>query len=99
MKLNRHSGLALLLILFGAFILLNKIGIHTGHLMGYLFPVALIGLGWLGIKNGKSFFGMIFMAIGGMILLFKLSWLIAIAFAIWLIYYGFSLLKNKSNVY
>ncbi|MCR8633242.1 MULTISPECIES: LiaF transmembrane domain-containing protein [Paenibacillus] len=99
MKMNRHIGLALLLILLGALILLNKFGVHTGHLMGYLFPVAMIGLGWLGLKNGKSFIGFILIAIGGLTLMAKLSGLIAIALAIGLIIYGFSLLKKKSNVY
>jgi hypothetical protein len=99
MRLNRQSGLALLLILFGAVILMNKFGMHTGHLMGYLFPVVMIGLGWLGVKNGKSFFGLIFIAIGSLILLVKLSWLIAIAFAIGLIIYGFSILKKKPSAY
>ncbi|NOU93883.1 hypothetical protein GC093_11690 [Paenibacillus sp. LMG 31456] len=99
MKMNRHIGLALLLILLGALILLNKFGVHTGHLMGYLFPVAMIGLGWLGLKNGKSFIGFILIAIGGLTLMVKLSGLIAIVLAIGLIIYGFSLLKKKSNVY
>jgi lia operon protein LiaI len=99
MRLNRHSGLALLLIMFGALILLNKFGIHTGHLMSYLFPVAMIGLGWLGLKNGKTFIGFVLMAIGGLILLAKLSGLIAVAIAIGLIIYGFSLLKKKPSIY
>ncbi|TDF91858.1 LiaF transmembrane domain-containing protein [Paenibacillus piri] len=99
MRMNRHSGLALLLILFGALILFNKFGFHTGHLMSYLFPVAMIGLGWLGVKNGKSLIGFVLLAIGGLILLAKLSGLIAIAFAIGLIIYGISLLKKKPSVY
>ena len=65
MKMNRHSGLALLLIFFGALILLNKFGFHTGHVASFLFPVALIGFGWLGLKNGKSFIGIVLMASGG----------------------------------
>ncbi|PZE21192.1 LiaF transmembrane domain-containing protein [Paenibacillus xerothermodurans] len=99
MRLNRQSGFALLLIMLGALILLNKFGVHTGYIMNYLFPVALIGLGWVGVKNGKSFFGLIFMAIGGLILLAKLSGLIAIAFAIGLIIYGCCMLTKKSSVY
>ncbi|MDF2959987.1 MAG: hypothetical protein K0S39_1722 [Paenibacillus sp.] len=99
MKMNRHSGLALLLILLGALILLNKFGVHTGHVVGYLFPVAMMGLGWLGLKNGKTFIGFALLAIGGLILMVKLSGLIAIAVAIGLIIYGFSLLKKKSSVY
>jgi hypothetical protein len=99
MKMNRHTGLALLLILIGGFILLNKFGVHTGHLMGYLFPAAMIGLGWLGVKNGKSFIGFVLIAIGGLTLMVKLSGLIAIVLAIGLILYGVSLLTKKSRVY
>lgn len=99
MKMNRHNGLALLLILLGGLILLNKFGVHTGHVMGFLFPAAMLGLGWLGLKNGKSFIGLVLMAIGGLILMVKLSGLIAIALAIGLIIYGVSLLKKRSSVY
>ncbi|MCS7461775.1 hypothetical protein N0M98_16595 [Paenibacillus doosanensis] len=97
MRLNRHSGLALLLIFFGALILLNKFGFHTGHVMSYVFPVAIAGLGWLGIKNGRSVIGWILLVFGGLLLLGKLSGLIAIAVAIGFICYGVTLLKNKSG--
>ncbi|WP_282939868.1 hypothetical protein [Paenibacillus sp. RC67] len=97
MRLNRHSGLALLLIFFGAIILLSKIGFHTGHIMSYVFPIALVGLGWLGIKNGRSAIGWILLVFGGLILLGKLSGLIAIAVAIGFICYGVSILKKKSR--
>jgi hypothetical protein len=99
MKLNRHSGLALLLIFVGAMILLNKFGVHTGHLMGYLFPIAMIALGWLGIKNGRSIIGLVLIGIGSLVLLVKLSGVIAILVAIGLIVYGISTLKNKSRAY
>ncbi|MFE5324294.1 hypothetical protein ACFQ88_37155 [Paenibacillus sp. NPDC056579] len=97
MRLNRHSGLALLLISFGAIILLNKFGFHMGHIMGYLFPLAIAGLGWLGIKNGRTVIGWILLVFGGLILLGKLSGFIAIAIAIGFICYGISLLKKKSG--
>jgi hypothetical protein len=99
MKMNRHSGLALLLIFFGALILFNKFGFHTGHLMSYLFPLVMIGLGWLGIKNGRSFIGLILIAVGALILLVKLSGVIAILVAIGLIAYGISTLRRKPRAY
>lgn len=98
MRLNRHSGLALLLIFFGAIILLNKIGFfHTGHIMSYVFPLAFVGLGWLGIKNGRSVIGWILLVFGGLILLGKLSGLFAILVAVGFICYGVSILKKKSG--
>lgn len=98
MKLTRNSGLALLLIFFGSLIILNKIGVHTGHLMGWLFPVAMVGLGYLGIKNGRTAIGWILMGLGGIILLGKLSGFFAILIAIGLIVYGISMLRGKSWV-
>jgi hypothetical protein len=101
MKMNRHTGLALLLILFGALILFGRLGMHHGgpHIMSFLFPIALVGLGWLGIKNGRSMIGWILVIIGTLALLSKLSGLIAIVLAIGLIIYGVSLLKAKRSSY
>lgn len=100
MKMNRHTGLAFLLIFFGAMILLNKLGLHPGHLFGHiagwLFPVAMVGLGYLGLRNGRSTIGWVLIVIGGVILLGKLSGLIGIAIAIGLIVFGISMLRNKS---
>jgi hypothetical protein len=101
MKMNRNVGLALLLIFFGALILFGRLGMHHGgpHIMSFLFPIALLGLGWLGLRNGRTIIGLILVAIGGITLFAKLSGLIAIALAIGLIIYGISLLKKRPNVY
>jgi lia operon protein LiaI len=99
MRLNRNSGLALLLIGVGLLILLNKMGLHTGHLLSYLFPVAMIGLGWVGIKNERTIIGLILIAIGSLVLIVKLSGVIAVLIAIGLIIYGISSLKRKSRAY
>ncbi|TVY05545.1 LiaF transmembrane domain-containing protein [Paenibacillus cremeus] len=104
MKMNRHTGFALLLIFFGGLILLNKLGLQHGHffgslfghLIGILFSAALIGLGALGLKNGKRVIGLILVVIGGCSLLGQLSGLIAIAVAIGLILYGVSMFRNRS---
>lgn len=96
MKLNGKSGFALFLIGCGALILLSKTGYLLHGLIGILFPLALAAIGWVGIRNGHSFIGWILVAIGGIGLLVKLSGLIALAVAAGFIWYGLSLLRNKS---
>lgn len=100
MSMNKRTGLAVLLIFFGSLILLNKLGFHVGHhVMGILFPAAMVGLGFVGVKNGKSIIGWILIGIGGLILLGKLSGLIGLLLAVGLIGYGVSLLRKKNSVY
>lgn len=98
MKLNRHSGIALLLIFFGGLILLSKIGHHPGQILGWVLPVAMVGLGWLGLNNGRKTIGAILIGVGGLILLVKMSGFFAILIAIGLIIYGISMLRNRSAV-
>lgn len=95
MSMNRSKGLALVLIAAGLLICLHQFGGHV-HLMGLLFPAALLGLGYVGIRNGKKI-GWFFAGIGGLILTIKLSGLIAIAFAIGLVVYGIHLLKKQND--
>lgn len=97
MQWTKQSGFALLLIAFGALILIDKIGFGLGHLMGYIVPFAMVGLGWLGIKNGRGFIGWTLLVIGLIVLLGKFSGLIGLAIAIGLICYGFSMLKKTSQ--
>ncbi|GAA3409532.1 hypothetical protein ACFFNY_09995 [Paenibacillus hodogayensis] len=97
MKLNSKSGLAILLIGCGALILLGKIGLGLGFLMSYLFPLALLGLGYYGIRNGSKFFGWAIFAVGLLALVGKFSGLFAIIFAVGLIYFGVTVLKKKQN--
>lgn len=99
MKLKGNSGLALLLIGCGALILLAKIGFGLGYLMSYLFPIALLGLGYYGIRNGSKFFGWVIFVIGLFALLGKFSGLFAIIFAAALIYFGITLLKRKQRTF
>ncbi|MCZ8522856.1 MULTISPECIES: LiaF transmembrane domain-containing protein [Paenibacillus] len=97
MRMNRHTGFALLFIGVGAMILASKMGLHVGHhLMGFLFPAALVGLGFVGMNNGKTFIGAALILIGGMVLIGKMSGVIAILFAAGLIWYGVTLLRGKS---
>lgn len=98
MKLNGNSGLALLLIGCGALILLGKFGLGLGYLMSFLFPIALLGLGYIGIRNGSRFFGWVIFVIGLIALIGKFSGLFAILFAAGLIIFGVSLLKKKQRI-
>jgi len=99
--MKKNTGLAFLLIAFGALILLHKIGIHTGpfigSIMAYVIPLAMVGLGYVGIKNGSKF-GWIIAGLGIIILLGKLAGWIIILLAIGLIAYGFSMLSNRTRV-
>jgi lia operon protein LiaI len=95
MSLNKTSGLALLLILIGGLVLFNRLGIHV-HIMGYLVPLAIAGLGYVGIRNGKKI-GWFFAILGIVILAAKLSWLISIVFAVLLIGFGVSMIKRQTN--
>jgi hypothetical protein len=95
MSMNRTSGFALLLIFLGAIVLFSKIGFHI-HIMGYVIPLAIAGLGYVGIKNGKKM-GWFFAILGIVILAAKLSWLISILFAVLLIGFGVSMMKKHTN--
>lgn len=99
MKLNSKSGLAILLIGCGALILLGKIGFGLGYLMSYLFPIALLGLGYYGIRNGSKFFGWALFVVGLFALIGKFSGLFAIIFAAGLIYFGITILKKKQSTF
>jgi hypothetical protein len=93
--MNNKAVLPLILIAFGALIIMNKFGIHLlGPIMGYLVPVAMVGLGYLGIRRGSKL-GWIIAGIGGVILLGKLSGWLVILLAIGLILYGLSMLKKS----
>jgi hypothetical protein len=95
LALNKTSGLAVLLILLGGLVLFNKLGFQF-HIMGYVVPLAIAGLGYVGIKNGKKI-GWVFAILGIVILAAKLSWLISIVFAVLLIGFGVSIIKRQRN--
>ncbi|NEW08045.1 hypothetical protein GK047_18760 [Paenibacillus sp. SYP-B3998] len=99
--MKKNTGFAVLLIAFGALILLNKLGLHMGpfigSIMGYVIPLAMVGLGYVGIKNGSKI-GWIIAGLGIIILLGKLSGWLIILLAIGLIGYGFTMLSGRSRV-
>jgi lia operon protein LiaI len=98
MQTSSKGGFALLLIGCGALILLSKLGFLFHGLFGLLFPVALMYLGFIGIKQGRSFIGWVLLGIGTFALMCKLSGLIAILVAAGFIYYGITLLKNNNRI-
>ncbi|GFZ80566.1 hypothetical protein GCM10008018_27520 [Paenibacillus marchantiophytorum] len=97
--MKRNTGLAALLIAFGALILLNKLGFHLGpfigSVMGYVIPIAMVGLGYVGIQRGSKI-GWLIAGIGGVILLGKLAGWVIILLAIGLIGYGVSMLTRRT---
>lgn len=99
MKLNKNKGLALLLIGVGLLFLLPFIGWGIGWLIKTLLPVALMILGYIGIKNGRSILGWSLMIIGLLFLLGQFSGFIGWVLAIVLIGYGISMLRKKDKVY
>lgn len=88
------NTLAILLIGFGALLILGKLGVF-GFLIGMLIPILVIGLGAVAWKNGNRFFGGLIVLVGGVMLLGKLSFLFVWVAAIALIYFGISMLRRK----
>lgn len=96
MAINKSNGLAIILIVIGALMLLDKIGLGLGAVLGLVFPFLLIGLGVLGIVNGKRWIGWALVIIGSISLLGKLWGLITLIIAILLIVFGIRMLKRRS---
>lgn len=94
MSMNRSKSWAMILITVGLLICLHQFGMHV-HLMEFVVPAAMVGLGYVGIRNEKKI-GWVIFGIGALILITKLSGILAIAFAIWLIYYGYRMWKKPS---
>jgi hypothetical protein len=90
------NATAVLLIGFGALLILGKLGIF-GFLIGLLIPVLMIGLGVMAWNNGHRFLGGIVVLIGGLMLLGKLSFLFVWAAAIALILFGVSMIRRRSG--
>ncbi|WP_241158398.1 LiaF transmembrane domain-containing protein [Cohnella candidum] len=90
------NGLAVLLIAFGALLILGKLGIF-GFLMGLLIPILIVGLGVMAWRNGNRFLGGVIGLIGGLMLLGKLSFLFVWAAAIALIFFGVSMIRRRAG--
>lgn len=97
MAMNRNTGLALILIVMGGLILLDKLGLGLGNLISIIFPIGLVVLGWLGIKSGRGVIGWPLIIFGGILLFGQLAGLLGWIIAIALILYGVHMLKNRST--
>lgn len=93
--MNGRTGLAVLLIGAGILILLHKMGFLAASFFGILFPILLIVLGVIGIRNKKVVIGGILLGFGLLMLLGKMAWIMGWIVAIALIVYGISLLRRK----
>ncbi|MBP1992375.1 LiaF transmembrane domain-containing protein [Paenibacillus eucommiae] len=93
--MNKNLGIPLILIAIGALILMNKFGFNLlGPIMSYVIPIAMVALGYLGIKNGNKL-GWLLAGVGAIILVGKLAGWLVILLAIGLIVYGFSMLRKS----
>ncbi|WP_150269188.1 LiaF transmembrane domain-containing protein [Paenibacillus tepidiphilus] len=91
---RKNNGLAIVLIVLGAIMLLG-IALPLIHgIFRILFPVLLIALGYYGIKSGRKIIGWIVLFIGVMSLLSKLSWIIGPLLGIALVVWGISVLRG-----
>ncbi|MFF2481749.1 hypothetical protein [Paenibacillus sp. NPDC058071] len=95
--MNGKKALGVLLVVVGAIVVLNFIGVHFGSIFWFFFPFILIGLGVVGWKNDKKWIGGILAAIGVLMLVSKFSSIIFLAIAIALIVLGVSKIRNGSN--
>lgn len=93
--LNGKTALGIVLIVVGASIVLKFLGFTLGPIFGYLFPIILIGLGYIGLRNGKNWIGVILIAIGAILLLGKLSSLIFLVLAIAAIVIGVTMIRGR----
>lgn len=99
MRVRGNSGLAVILIIVGALILFSKIHLFgfAHHLMGYIFPIIIIGLGYMGIRYGRWLIGGVLLFFGILMLIGKLAGLIGFIIAVVMIGYGISMLSKKSR--
>lgn len=99
--LNGKTALGVILVIIGGMIVLRFFGFTLGPIFSYIFPIILLGLGYIGLKNGKNWIGMILIAVGAITLLAKLSGVIFLILAVAAILIGVSIIKGKGrrNVY
>ncbi|AZV50127.1 protein liaI [Bacillus halotolerans] len=94
MKINKKTIGGFLLIVFGISVFFG------GGSFGFMIPLAIGGLlTYAGIKRfaaGKTITGIILGGIGAMMLICSLPFLVGIALAAAMVYYGWKLMKNGS---
>lgn len=99
MNFKKGNGLAVVLIAIGALMLLGVFGPLLGKLLGLVFPIILIALGYYGVRRGKVLIGWIILVIGVLSLIAKLSWILGPLLGIAIIVFGVSLFKKKRSTY
>jgi lia operon protein LiaI len=98
MRFISNKGFAVLLVVCGVLILLDKVGLGLGSLMGFLISITMMVCGYIGIRGDKKVIGWVLFIIGLMILLAGSSGLIGFLLALGLVLCGMSLLKRSTNV-
>ncbi|WP_270165924.1 hypothetical protein [Paenibacillus sp. SYP-B4298] len=93
--MRERTWLGILLAVVGLWILLPIIGVTIGWLFSLLFPLLLVGVGVIGWRNNNHVIGGAFMAVGGLLLIAKLSKVIFFILAVLLIMWGISLFRGK----
>lgn len=93
--MKERTWLGILLAVLGLWILLPIIGVTIGWLFSLLFPLLLVGIGVIGWRNNNRVIGGAFMAVGGLLLIAKLSKVIFFILAVLLIFWGISLFRGK----
>jgi len=95
--LNSRTALGVILVALGVVVALRIFGITLGPIFGFLFPIILIGLGYVGLRNGKNWIGTILIAVGAIMLLVKLSGVFFLILAIVAILAGISMIRGRSK--
>jgi hypothetical protein len=95
--LNSKTALGVILVIIGGMIVLRIFGFTLGPIFSWLFPIIMIGLGYVGLRNGKNWIGIILIAVGAIMLLGKLSGVLFLILAIAAIAIGISMIKGKSR--
>ena len=95
--MNSKTALGVILVIIGGMIVLRIFGFTLGPIFSWLFPIIMIGLGYVGLRNGKNWIGMILIAVGAIMLLGKLSGVLFLILAIAAIAIGISMIKGKSR--
>jgi lia operon protein LiaI len=93
---RNQKAFGIFLLFCGTLVLLNVLGWSLGWLFKLIIPVAMVAIGYLWVKRGSRFWGWVLMVFGIVCLLGKLSWLIGLAFAAALIWFGISAIRGKT---
>lgn len=95
--MNGKNALGAILVVIGALMIMNFIGIHLGWIISLLMPFILIGLGAVGLRNNSKVIGGILIVVGAIMLLGQMGKIIGLLIAVGVIVWGFSLFKNRRN--